>query len=63
MFDIRPVGTKHGVYETLRKEDVSQNVGCVFIGEITLCRKYIEQRRSKRAIQEEMRGSNTMFVR
>ena len=63
MFDIRPVGTKHGVYETVQKEKVSLNVGCVFIGEISLCRKYIEQRRSQQAVQEEMRGRNTLFTR
>jgi len=58
-FEFKQVGLKWGVFETIRREGISLEVGCVYIGTAANCRTYVEQRRSKQALkQEEMRGMN-----
>ena len=58
-FEFKQVGMKWGVFETIRREDVRLEVGCVYIGTAADCRTYVGQRRSKQALKiEEMRGRN-----
>ena len=58
-FEFKRVELKWGVFETIIREGVSLEVGCVSIGTVADCRMYVEQRRSKQALkQEEMRGMN-----
>jgi len=58
-FEFKQVGVKWGVFETIRRENVKLDVGCVFIGTANLCREYVGQRRSRQELKlEEMRGKN-----
>lgn len=64
VFEFRQVGLKWGVFEKVQKEDVTVEVGCVYIGTAADCREYVNQRRSKQALkEEEKRGTNPFIER
>ena len=64
MFEFKQVGLKWGVFERVKREDVTMEVGCVFIGDVTECRKYVQDRRSQQAIAvEERKGHNPFIIK
>jgi hypothetical protein len=61
-FEFKHVGLKWGVFESTKIDGVHIEIGCVYIGDAANCRKYVEQRRAKRALkEEELRGRNPLL--
>jgi len=62
-FEFKQVGLKWGVFEQVKKEDVTIEVGCVFVGTAAECRRYVEERKSKDALRVAERGLNPQVDR
>jgi hypothetical protein len=61
-FEFKPVGLKWGAFESVKRDGVRIEIGCVFIGTAPQCREYVQQRKSKQGLkEEELRGRNPLL--
>lgn len=63
LFEFKSVGLRWGVFESVRKNNTTIAVGCVFIGTAPECRAYVAQREAKKALQDEERSITSPAVK